>query len=84
MPTYRYECASCGYCFDFKQRFSDKPIATCPLCCGVARRLFSPVPIVFKGSGFYITDSRKGKDGGPEAKEMGAKGPELDKGASDH
>ncbi len=66
MPTYQYRCLNCEQRFDLKQSFSDKPVATCPVCHGVARRLFSPVPILFKGPGFYITDSR--------AEESAAKG----------
>jgi len=64
MPTYQYQCDSCGHQFELRQSFHDKPVAVCSLCCGVARRLFSPVPILFKGSGFYITDSRAAEDHG--------------------
>jgi putative FmdB family regulatory protein len=58
MPTYKYQCLHCKSQFELRQSFQDKPIADCPACQGVARRLFCPVPIVFKGPGFYITDSR--------------------------
>ena len=63
MPTYQYRCLNCNLQFELKQSFNDKPIADCPSCHGIARRLFSPVPIIFNGPGFYITDSRaeKGK-----------------------
>jgi putative FmdB family regulatory protein len=60
MPTYQYQCLNCKSQFEVKQSFNDKPIADCPACHGVGRRLFCPVPIVFKGPGFYITDSRGG------------------------
>jgi putative FmdB family regulatory protein len=58
MPTYEYQCLKCEHRFELEQSFSAEPIAVCPVCRGVARRLFSAVPILFKGSGFYITDSR--------------------------
>jgi putative FmdB family regulatory protein len=62
MPTYQYRCLNCKRQFELKQSFHDKPIADCPVCHGIARRLFSPVPILFKGPGFYITDSREEKE----------------------
>jgi putative FmdB family regulatory protein len=68
MPTYQYQCAKCNRCFELKQGFNDKPIAICPVCRGVAHRLFSPVPILFKGPGFYVTDSRQGRKQGLDAK----------------
>lgn len=56
MPIYEYECTRCSFRFELKQSFNDKPESTCPICEGSARRIFSPVPIIFKGSGFYCTD----------------------------
>jgi putative FmdB family regulatory protein len=69
MPIYQYECLNCRLQFEVKQSFHDRPIADCPACCGIARRRFSAVPILFKGPGFYVTDSREGKGKGfePEA-----------------
>jgi putative FmdB family regulatory protein len=58
MPIYDYKCERCDTCFEVKQSYDDKPVVTCHVCGGEARRLFTPVPIVFKGSGFYITDHR--------------------------
>ena len=58
MPIYEYECSSCQVRFEKKQGFHDEPVAKCPVCEGAARRVFYPAPIIFKGSGFYITDSR--------------------------
>ena len=58
MPTYGYRCDKCGHEFDVWQRMSDEPGAACPACGGEGRRLFFPAGIVFKGSGFYKTDSR--------------------------
>ena len=59
MPTYQYACTSCGEQLEAVQRFSDDPLTVCPACGGALRKVFSPVGIVFKGSGFYRTDSRK-------------------------
>ena len=68
MPIYQYQCLNCKLRFELKQTFHDKPVADCPTCCGIARRLFSPVPILFKGPGFYVTDSREERENrtGPE------------------
>ncbi|HEY2576124.1 MAG TPA: FmdB family zinc ribbon protein [Streptosporangiaceae bacterium] len=60
MPTYQYACTSCGEQLEAVQRFSDDPLTVCPACGGALRKVFSPVGIVFKGSGFYRTDSRNG------------------------
>ena len=58
MPTYQYQCPNCKLNFDLRQSFNDEPLANCPKCHVLSRHIFSPVPILFKGSGFYITDSR--------------------------
>jgi putative FmdB family regulatory protein len=58
MPTYQYACTSCGERLEVVQKFSDDPLTVCPTCQGRLRKLFSPVGVVFKGSGFYKTDSR--------------------------
>ncbi len=60
MPIYQYECELCHFDFERKQKFDDEPVAICPKCQGRARRTFNSVPIIFKGSGFYTTDNRKG------------------------
>jgi len=57
MPTYDYQCKVCSLRFELKKGFDESVEANCPQCCGEARRLFSPVPIVFKGPGFYVTDN---------------------------
>ena len=62
MPTYEYECSVCHFHFERKQRFNEEPVAMCPKCQGKARRVIHSVPVIFKGSGFYITDTRKGSD----------------------
>lgn len=74
MPTYEYECTACGQHMEVFQRFSEDALTTCGVCGGVLRKVFHPAGIVFKGSGFYATDSRapaktgsgskKGSDGG--------------------
>lgn len=58
MPTYQYLCESCGHRFDIFQHFADSPLTTCPNCSGPIHRVLFPAGIVFKGSGFYKTDSR--------------------------
>ncbi|MGV0642159.1 FmdB family zinc ribbon protein [Mycolicibacterium sp. XJ879] len=59
MPTYSYACTECGDRFDAVQSFSDSALTTCSKCNGRLRKLFGNVGVVFKGSGFYRTDSRE-------------------------
>ena len=59
MPIYEYECGSCGRRFEQLQRFTEDALATDPDCGGPVRRGIQPVGIIFKGSGFYVNDSRK-------------------------
>jgi putative FmdB family regulatory protein len=74
LPTYGYQCEKCGHTFEVSQRMTDPPAASCPTCGAAARRLFYPTGIVFKGSGFYATDSRKASaDGGSSSSSSGAK-----------
>jgi putative FmdB family regulatory protein len=69
MPTYEYACTECGDRTEVVQSISDAPLTTCTVCGGQLRKVFSPVGIVFKGSGFYRTDSRgKPKTDGDKAK----------------
>ncbi|GGM25783.1 hypothetical protein GCM10011608_08210 [Micromonospora sonchi] len=58
MPTYQYACTACGHQLEAVQSFSDDPLTDCPACEGRLRKLFNSVGVVFKGSGFYRTDSR--------------------------
>ena len=58
MPTYEYACSACAERHEVVQRFTDAPLTECPSCGGPLRKLFSSVGVVFKGSGFYKTDSR--------------------------
>ena len=60
MPTYSYACTECDNRFDAVQAFTDDALTTCPRCSGRLRKLFNSVGVVFKGSGFYRTDSREG------------------------
>lgn len=78
MPLYEYECHECGLRFERRQGFNESPIVACPECGGVVQRLIHPVGVIFKGSGFYVTDNRaksstkiptkSEKDGGSEEK----------------
>ncbi|RDV09672.1 FmdB family transcriptional regulator [Arthrobacter sp. RT-1] len=61
MPTYAYACKDCGHAFDIVQSFSDSSLTSCPECEGTLRKKFNSVGVVFKGSGFYRTDSRDSK-----------------------
>ena len=59
MPTYAYACTACEHSFEIVQSFADDSLTQCPECEGRLRKLFNAVGVVFKGSGFYSTDSRK-------------------------
>ena len=73
MPTYEYECLECGHCFEVVQRITDEQIHACEKCSGRVRKVLFPVGILFKGSGFHVTDYRKpekpGGNGGGEGTE---------------
>jgi putative FmdB family regulatory protein len=70
VPTYQYTCTDCGEPVEAVQKFTDAPLTMCAACGGRLRKVFSPVGIVFKGSGFYRTDSRNGSSAtAPAAKE---------------
>jgi putative FmdB family regulatory protein len=64
VPTYQYACTECGHNLEAVQSFSDEPLSVCPECEGRLRKVFNSVGVVFKGSGFYRTDSRNGATGG--------------------
>ncbi|QTG80751.1 FmdB family zinc ribbon protein [Arthrobacter crystallopoietes] len=61
MPTYAYACKDCSHAFEIQQSFSDNSLSVCPECSGNLRKKFNSVGVVFKGSGFYRTDSRDTK-----------------------
>lgn len=77
MPIYEYACTACGERTEAKQGFDDPPLEICPICGGKLRKLYSPVGIVFKGSGFYSTDRKKT----PRPGEKKAAPSDSDKGA---
>ena len=58
MPTYVYRCRTCGVTFECQQKMMDAPLTDCPDCGGGVHRVIQPVPIFFKGPGFYVTDSK--------------------------
>jgi putative FmdB family regulatory protein len=72
VPTYQYACTECDHRFDAVQSFSDPSLTECPVCGGKLRKVFSSVGIVFKGSGFYRTDSRSGSGSAVAKAESGA------------
>jgi len=67
VPTYQYACTACGHRLEAVQSFADEPLTVCPACEGRLRKLFSSVGVVFKGSGFYRTDSRNDAKGSTSA-----------------
>lgn len=90
VPTYEYECTACGHNFDLVQKFSDEPVTQCPECQGRLRKVFHAAGIIFKGEGWYATDSRssdeknKFKDDGKAPAESGDAGKDAaDKPAKD-
>lgn len=83
MPTYQYACTSCDHRFEAVQSFSDASLTECPACTGTLRKVFSSVGIVFKGSGFYRTDSRAGAAGTVATADKGSDKGSSDNGSSD-
>ncbi len=78
MPTYEYACRDCGQHLEVVQSFRDEPLTTCPHCDGALRKVFAAAGIIFKGSGYYVNDSRKsaatadtGSSDSPGTKEAG-------------
>jgi putative FmdB family regulatory protein len=74
MPTYEYECTSCGQHIEVYQRITEDPLTTCGVCGGPLRKVFHPAGIVFKGSGFYATDSRPSSKAASKTKKDGEGG----------
>jgi putative FmdB family regulatory protein len=79
MPIYEYECSLCRCRFERRQRFDDEPVTVCPECEGKARRVIHSVPIIFKGSGFFTTDNRKGGEIGPVEEKKKSSGREKER-----
>ena len=69
MPIYTYRCNQCTHQFDIRQRMSEDPLSVCPNCEGEIRRVVTSVGVVFKGSGFYVTDNRNGSSSQTSKKE---------------
>lgn len=74
MPTYQYSCTECGEPLEVVQKFTDDALTECPACGGKLRKLYNAVGIVFKGSGFYRTDSRSGSSASDPAKSAASAG----------
>jgi putative FmdB family regulatory protein len=83
VPTYQYTCTECGEPLETVQKFSDEPLTVCPACGGRLRKVFSPVGIVFKGSGFYRTDSRKSAAAAAPAASSSTSDPGSSNGSAD-
>ena len=88
MPTYQYSCTECGERIEAVQKFTDEPRQVCSACGGKLRKVFSPVGIVFKGSGFYRNDSRSGSkdkalNGSGSSSDAKKDGGSADSGSSD-
>ena len=88
MPTYQYSCTECGERIEAVQKFTDEPLQVCSACGGKLRKVFSPVGIVFKGSGFYRNDSRssskdKALNGSGSSSDAKKDGASADSGSSD-
>lgn len=79
MPTYAYVCTDCDHRFEIVQAIADATLTSCPECGGTLRKVFHPVGVAFKGSGFYRTDSRTSEAKGESTSEVGAKSPSKDK-----
>ncbi|MBC8448384.1 MAG: zinc ribbon domain-containing protein [Chloroflexi bacterium] len=84
MPIYEYACDSCGVRFERIQRMNEPALSKCPECSGHVHRVFQPVGIIFKGSGFYVTDNRaKSSTSTPGTKKDVGSGSDSDGGSSD-
>ena len=68
VPRYDYKCQECGETFELRQGFDADPVADCPVCGSRSNRLIHSVPVVFKGSGFYVNDYGKGSGNGARSK----------------
>ena len=81
MPTYEYGCTVCGQHIEVFQRFSEDALTTCGVCGGKLRKVYHPAGIVFKGSGFYATDSRSKASSGTSSKKDSDAGSSSSKGS---
>ncbi len=83
MPIYEYECEQCGVRFERLQRMSDPSLTECPECSGHVHRVMQPVGVIFKGSGFYVTDNRGKSSTGVPAKKKDEDGKATSSSASE-
>jgi len=82
VPTYQYACTACSEQLEVVQKFTDDPLTECPSCKGRLRKVFSPVGIVFKGSGFYRTDSRSSNGSSSSSSSSSSNGSKSDSSSS--
>ncbi|RZS40896.1 putative FmdB family regulatory protein [Herbihabitans rhizosphaerae] len=84
MPTYQYACTVCDHRFEAVQKFTDSALTDCPECAGRLRKLYGSVGVVFKGSGFYRTDSRSGSSDSASASDSSSSSgtPKADSGST--
>ena len=83
MPTYEYACKECGEHLEVVQSFKDAPLTECGRCGGTLRKVFSAAGIIFKGSGYYVTDSRKSGSGAPATSDSSSSDSSSDSSSSD-
>lgn len=83
MPTYHYQCDACRHAFDIFQKFSEDTLRVCPECDGSIRRVIQVTPVVFKGSGWYINDSKPKADFGSATAKDGGGDNDKDKGKTE-
>ncbi|MFP3902088.1 MAG: FmdB family zinc ribbon protein, partial [Acidimicrobiia bacterium] len=83
MPTYEYRCKDCGEHLEVVQAFTDDPLTECPACAGTLKKVFRPIGIAFKGSGFYRNDSRAASGGGSRSSKGRAPSEPSANGSSD-
>ncbi|WP_084764587.1 FmdB family zinc ribbon protein [Knoellia subterranea] len=82
MPTYAYACRDCDHTFEVVQSFSDDSLSVCPECDGTLRKVFNSVGVVFKGGGFYRTDSRSASSSSTPAASSSSSPSSSDSGSS--
>ena len=82
VPTYQYACTECGHFFEQFQSFTDDALTECPVCSGKLRKVFNAVGVVFKGSGFYRTDSRSNANGSESSEKSGGSSTEKSAGVN--
>ena len=83
MPTYEYRCKDCGEHLEVVQSFRDDPLTECPRCSGTLKKVFQPIGIAFKGTGFYKTDSRSSSSRSSSSSSNGSSGASEKAGSSD-